>query len=221
MEPYLLRWPGKFRGGSGTLMEFQVFGPNAMVTARNRDRSRFAAWGVCGGEAGSTSRFTRNPGRNDQQELANADIVRLEPGDVLRVQGPGGGGYGPPWERDVELVASDVRGGFVSLSSARERYGVVIRDGRVDRPATYGSGAHFDFGAGRRQYEAIMTKERYHALTRILDAAPVMWRFWLKHRILDALLKDGGDFPEGPAAITRAFASLRERTPELRETEPP
>lgn len=222
--------PGKFRGGSGTLMEFQVFGPNAMVTARNRDRSRFAAWGVCGGEAGSTSRFTRNPGQNDQQELANADIVRLEPGDVLRVQGPGGGGYGPPSERDVELVASDVRGGFVSLSSARERYGVVIRDGRVDRPATStlraeirgrGNGAHFDFGAGRRQYEAIMTKERYDALTRILDAAPVMWRFWLKHRILDVLLKDGRALPEGPAAITRAFASLRERTPELREIEPP
>jgi N-methylhydantoinase B len=211
-------------------MEFQVFGPNTMVTARNRDRSRFAAWGVRGGEAGSTSRFTRNPGRNDQQELANADIVRLEPGDVLRVQGPGGGGYGPPWERDAELVAADVRGGFVSLASARERYGVVIDGGHIDLPATEalraalrgrGNGAHVDFGAGRRQYEAVMTNERYDALTRILDSAPVMWRFWLKHRILDALLKDGGALPDGAAAVTRAYASLRERLPELREIEAP
>src|SRR5215472_1400663 len=143
---------GKFRGGCATLMEFQVSGPNSMVTARNRDRSRFAAWGVRGGAAGSSSRFTRNPGRNDQQELANADIVRLEPGDVLRVQGPGGGGYGPPWERAVEQVLADVRGGFVSVASAREQYGVVIGDGGVDAVATRvlreqmragGDGGHF------------------------------------------------------------------------------
>ena len=38
--------PGRLRGGCATLMEFQVFAPNTMVTARNRDRSRFAAWGV-------------------------------------------------------------------------------------------------------------------------------------------------------------------------------
>ena len=48
-----------------------------------------------------------------------------------------------------------------------------------------------------------------------LDATPVNWRFYVKHRILDALLKDGGAVPEGPAAITRAYASLRQRLPEL------
>ena len=222
--------PGKFRGGCATLMEFQVSGPNSMVTARNRDRSRFAAWGVLGGAAGNTSRFTRNPGRNDQQELANADIVRLEPGDVLRVQGPGGGGYGPPWERDVDLVLADVRGGFVSVASARVQYGVVIRDGEVDAAATgvlreqmraQGKDGHFDVGAGRRAYEAVVTPERYDALTRVLNAAPVNWRFYLKHRILDALLKEDAASPEGGAAVTRAFAALRERLPELREIELP
>ncbi len=221
---------GKFRGGCATLMEFQVSGPNSMVTARNRDRSRFAAWGVRGGAAGNTSRFTRNPGRNDQQELGNADIVRLEPGDVLRVQGPGGGGYGPPWERAVAHVLADVRSGFVSIASAREQYGVAIRDGQVDAAATRvlreqmraeGNGGHFDVGTGRRAYEAVMTQERYDELTRILNAAPVNWRFYLKHRMLDALLKDDAALPEGAAAITRAFAALRERLPELREIELP
>jgi N-methylhydantoinase B len=220
--------PGKFRGGSATLMEFQVSGPNSMVTARNRDRSRFAAWGVRGGAAGSSSRFTRNPGRNDQQELANADLVRLEPGDVLRVQGPGGGGYGPPGERPVEQVLADVRGGFLSVISAREQYGVVIRGGEADPAETrtlreqmraQGKDEHFDVGAGRRAYEAVMTPERYDELTRILNAVPVNWRFYLKHRILDALLKSEAPVPDGAAAITRAFAALRERLPELREFE--
>ncbi len=93
--------PGRFRGGCGTLMEFQVFAPNTVVTARNRDRSRFAAWGIRGGDAGASSRFHPQPRqRTTQQELGNTDVVTLDPGDILRVHGPGGGGYGPAWERE-------------------------------------------------------------------------------------------------------------------------
>jgi N-methylhydantoinase B len=221
--------PGRFRGGCGTLMEFQVFAPNSVVTARNRDHSRFAAWGVRAGQAGSPSRFTRNPDRNDQQELGNADIVNLEPGDILRIQGPGGGGYGRPCERDVERVLSDVRGGFVSPDSARRHYGVSIRDGRVDLPATNTlreqmrqrpNGHHFDLGPGRTEYEAIMTRERYDALTRILAATPVTWRFYLKHRILDALFKGAEALPDGAAAISLAYEALRQRFPDLKAIAP-
>jgi len=39
---------------------------------------------------------------------------------------PGGGGYGPPWERDPELVLEDVRKGYVSAERARRDYGVAI-----------------------------------------------------------------------------------------------
>jgi N-methylhydantoinase B len=221
--------PGRFRGGCGTLMEFQVFAPSSVVTARNRDHSRFAAWGVRGGQAGSPSRFTRNPDGNDRQELGNADLVNLEPGDILRIQGPGGGGYGPPCERDVARVLSDVRGGFVSADSARRQYGVVTRDGRVDLPATHAlrgqmrqrpNGGHFDLGAGRTEYEAVMTRERYDALTRILAATPVTWRFYLKHRILDALLKEAVGLPDGAAAITVAYEALRQRFPDLAAVAP-
>ena len=38
----------------------------------------------------------------------------------------GGGGYGPPGERDPELVLNDVREGKVSIGRARDIYGVVI-----------------------------------------------------------------------------------------------
>ena len=221
--------PGRFRGGCGTLMEFQVFAPNSVVTARNRDRSRFAAWGVRAGQAGSPSRFTRNPDRNDRQELANADIVNLEPGDILRIQGPGGGGYGPPCERDVDRVLSDVRGGFVSADSARLHYGVSIRDGRADLPATNSlraqmrqrrNGQHFDLGSGRAEYEAIMTRERYDALTRILAETSVTWRFYLKHQILDALFKSTETLPDGATAISVAYEALRQRFPELEAIAP-
>ena len=45
---------------------------------------------------------------------------------MIRVESPGGGGYGPPRQRDAELVLEDVQQGKVSSIRARERYGVAI-----------------------------------------------------------------------------------------------
>jgi len=216
---------GQFRGGCATLMEFQVFAPNSVVTARNRDRSRFGAWGVQGGGAGMPSRFTRNPGRNDQVELGNADIVPLQPGDVLRVQGPGGGGYGPAHRRDPELVLKDVRGGFVSVESARTLYGVAIAQGAIDAAETarlraameaaWTGPVAFDYGPARTAYEAVMTRDRYDTLTRILAAVPVEWRFYLKHHIMASMFAEGARLPDGPKAIEALYAELRKAFPVL------
>ena len=50
----------------------------------------------------------------------------------------GGGGYGPPLERDPEAVLNDVLDGYVSLEAARRDYGVVLEGGgtEVDAEAT-------------------------------------------------------------------------------------
>jgi N-methylhydantoinase B len=51
----------------------------------------------------------------------------------------GGGGYGNPLERDVELVRSEVRDGFISRDAAARFYGVVVRQGSdppIDERAT-------------------------------------------------------------------------------------
>jgi N-methylhydantoinase B len=58
--------------------------------------------------------------------------LTLVSGDSFTVQMPGGGGYGPPKERDVDLVARDVQMGYISVERARDRYGVAIIDGRID-----------------------------------------------------------------------------------------
>ncbi len=41
---------------------------------------------------------------------------------------PGGGGYGNPYERPIEMVIEDVRNGLVSIRGAKEDYGVVFKD---------------------------------------------------------------------------------------------
>jgi N-methylhydantoinase B len=48
--------------------------------------------------------------------------IEVEAGDVVSYRTCGGGGYGPPEERDREAVARDVREGKVSLARAREVY---------------------------------------------------------------------------------------------------
>ena len=83
-------------------MEFQLFAPQSMVTARNRDRSVFSAWGARAARAGAVSRFARNPGTENCIELGSIDVVHCDPGDVILIQGPGAGGYGDPLERPAE-----------------------------------------------------------------------------------------------------------------------
>jgi N-methylhydantoinase B len=210
--------PGRWRGGLALEMEFQLFAPQSMVTARNRDRSVFSAWGLRGGRAGRASRFVRNPGTAAAVELGSTDIVPCDPGDIILIQGPAAGGYGDPLERPVELVLDDVRKGFVSVESARLDYGVVLDGaGAVDAAATARLRgeeqrrrpvSEFGHGPGRMKFEAVWTPARYDALTSILATVPVTWRFFVKHRVFAAI--GGGVAPVdgGAADVIAAYDAL-------------
>jgi N-methylhydantoinase B len=210
--------PGRWRGGSGLEMEFQLFAPQSMVTARNRDRSIFSAWGLRGGRAGRASRFVKNPGMPDAVELGSIDIVPCDPGDIILIQGPAAGGYGDPLERPIELVLDDVRKGFVSPESARSEYGVVLdAAGSVDEPATARLRGEekrrrpvteFGHGLGRAKFESVWTLARYDALTRILAAVPVTWRFFVKHKVFAAIGEAVAPAGGGAADVVAAYAAL-------------
>jgi N-methylhydantoinase B len=193
--------PGKYRGGLSAIMEFEISVPETVVTARNRNRSVMPSWGVAGGHAGAISHFIRNPGRDDAVSLGNTDVVRCGPGDVIRVIGPGAGGYGNPFDRAADAVLADVLKGAVSMKRAGQDYGVVICHSRVDADATLALRANqtdlsadiISHGAERIAFERVWTRERYGLLRDFLAAAPVGWRYFLKHRIFDAVEKMAGD----------------------------
>jgi N-methylhydantoinase B len=216
---------GFYRGGLGLEMEFQLFAPQSMVTARNRDRSRFSAWGLLGGKSGATSRFARNPGTEACVELGSTDVVHCDPGDVILIQGPGAGGYGNPFKRPVEKVVEDVKRGFVSVQSAGSDYGVVIReDGSVDDAATADlratlSSEHkseeFGHGPARLAYERTWTLARYDALTRILAAVPVTWRFFVKHQVFAAIGTSIPTHEDDVTGVYQAYDTVRKRFNEL------
>ena len=64
------------------------------------------------------------------------EAVKWRKGDVFRHISAGGGGYGEPFAREPALVLADVLDDKVSAHAARERYGVVIKDGALDDAAT-------------------------------------------------------------------------------------
>ncbi|KQR77089.1 hydantoin utilization protein B [Burkholderia sp. Leaf177] len=215
---------GQYRGGSAIVMEFRISTPNTVVTARNRNRSLFASWGVLGGLSGTVSTFQKNPDTPHSLELGNIDVVACDPGDVIRVIGPGAGGYGNPLLRDPARVLEDVRSGFVSEAKAHELYGVVIAEGSVDEVRTDAARArrhivqqskHFDHGETRHAFEQVWSAERYDLLTSFLASAPVLWRHFLKRQVFQAVSNGEHATSTLEAQMQGIFASLAERFPAL------
>jgi N-methylhydantoinase B len=128
---------GRTRGGLGAEMVVQALSPFSLTT--RIDRMHCKPWGLDGGgEAAGNGIGIRRNGKWEM-DLPNAKIfnVRLNRGDAYMMQSGGGGGFGDPMERDPELVAEDVRQGYVTSKVAHNVYGVVLNsNGGVDLAAT-------------------------------------------------------------------------------------
>jgi N-methylhydantoinase B len=125
--------PGKFRGGLGYEKEIRMLADGYFMSIA--DRSILSCWGVAGGRAGRPFQVTIDPGGPAEREadaLADAEPVRA--GTLIRIRTTGGGGWGDPLDRDVDLVVRDVAHGKVSRDGAAADYGVVIA-GPDDAPA--------------------------------------------------------------------------------------
>lgn len=122
---------GRFRGGLGGTRVLCVTGPEITVSAL-LDRTRTHPWGLLGGgEGASGGLFVKKKG--DTQFRTFSEVygtvstskftrIKLKEGDEVKIQSPGGGGYGPPAERPPEAIEEDIRQGFVSPEAARQLY---------------------------------------------------------------------------------------------------
>ena len=97
-----------------------------------------ASTGVFGAKPARPSKAVLNPGTPTERALTSKIAgVRLKRGDLLSVEFAGGGGWGDPHQREVDRVRKDVARGYVSLTSARDDYGVALdADLGVDDAAT-------------------------------------------------------------------------------------
>jgi N-methylhydantoinase B len=116
---------GQFRGGPGYRKDYLLLG-DAVFTLRMGHQFKHAGWGVLGGKAPPPARAYLNPGTAREHALRPLATVEVGPGDVVRLEMPGGGGYGDPVLRDPRRVLDDVADGVVSPGAARQQYGVAI-----------------------------------------------------------------------------------------------
>ena len=129
--------PGRYRGGLGCE---QVIRARASITVNVQiDRVHCRPWGLAGGREGMGNRVALRLEGREIADLPNAKVLaqRLKPGDAITLAAGGGGGFGPPEERDPARVAHDVRQGYVSSAVARDVYRVALTaEGELDAEAT-------------------------------------------------------------------------------------
>jgi N-methylhydantoinase B len=152
---------GRWRGGSGLAVGWMPYRAKSMILTtftQGGSISTHAGPGVFGGYPSPPGRVVVRHGTDIMDSFARGSVpatvaalaggeeialrgkqtgVVLGPEDVAEARWSGGGGFGDPLERPLDLVAEDCRTGYVSLAAAREIYGIVLDDaGELDRAAS-------------------------------------------------------------------------------------
>lgn len=130
---------GLHRGGLGLRRAVRQLSSEGVFSELS-DRNILQPFGVCGGFAGEPNRFVvlRNGSEVEPSTIpGKVSGFPLRGDDAVLMESAGGGGYGDPLERALDLVARDVLEGYVSRAHAEDRYGVVFsNDLIVDEDAT-------------------------------------------------------------------------------------
>jgi N-methylhydantoinase B len=124
---------GRFRGGLGLRKDFLFDRPTTFTVLS--DRTKAGPAGAFGGHAGRVAEYVLIRGGEETRLPAKA-TVPLEAGDVVSYRTCGGGGYGPPEERDPARVLRDVLEDKVSVERARDVYRVAVAERKLDETAT-------------------------------------------------------------------------------------
>ncbi|MBX5443846.1 hydantoinase B/oxoprolinase family protein [Sphaerobacter sp.] len=112
---------GQWRGAFGHRLEMGVLPgyPAPVSFFIDPDRLHFPPRGLSGGEDGPLTEVLVNGRRLTPEEIGGGQITLSGPDERLVLHIPGGGGYGPPDQRDPSLIEADIRSGLVTPEYAR------------------------------------------------------------------------------------------------------
>ncbi|MCY4033418.1 MAG: hydantoinase B/oxoprolinase family protein [Hyphomicrobiales bacterium] len=111
---------GTFRGGLGQRIEMTSAIEKPFLVFLSVERVQNAARGRAGGLPGAAGRI-RVTGRTE--DIPGKCELRVEPGERLIFDTPGGGGFGDPRKRAPDALEADLRKGLVSREAAARDYG--------------------------------------------------------------------------------------------------
>lgn len=128
--------PGKHRGAPAIVRRYRMLADETTLVMR-ADRQRFLPWSLDGGAPGTPS-YHLVEANGARRVLPQNPMypVRLAKDEIFVHIGAGGAGVGDPLERDPARVLDDVREERITADYARDVYGVLLADGRVDAEKT-------------------------------------------------------------------------------------
>ncbi len=112
---------GRRRGGIGQVMGFRNIGAEPMTARVRPDKMFCAPPGLNGGSPGKVGEVRMNG-----EVITRFPPLEFKPGDLIEMRMPGGGGFGPVSEREIERVRDDVAMGYITPQGAKDDYGVEI-----------------------------------------------------------------------------------------------
>ena len=122
---------GAHRGGLGAIYEIEVLEQNGAEAFLFGERGSFAPKGIAGGgdAALNVFQYEQDDGWHSPPLTSKMRGINLKAGQAVRLQTPGGGGYGKADERSHAAIARDVARGLVSDVEADAVYGTNWREG--------------------------------------------------------------------------------------------
>ncbi|MBI3304348.1 MAG: hydantoinase B/oxoprolinase family protein [Deltaproteobacteria bacterium] len=116
---------GKYRGSLAIYKQWRFLEPGKFMVRTMRPLQ--PSEGLAGGRPAVPAKNIFNPGTQDLElPRITHHHFEVQPGDRIYHMVSGSGGHGDPWERAPEKVLADVRDEKVTITAAREQYGVAI-----------------------------------------------------------------------------------------------
>ncbi|RWE83092.1 MULTISPECIES: hydantoinase B/oxoprolinase family protein [unclassified Mesorhizobium] len=114
---------GKYRGGLGIARQIAATEDDVIFSVRS-DGHIYPPPGLRDGQDGRCAKILFNSGSAEERELdSKTTNFVLNSGDSIRIETPGGGGYGPVSERSDKQVIDDIENSKTSLAFAKKAYG--------------------------------------------------------------------------------------------------
>ena len=113
------------RGGMGATYEIEILENSGAKAFLFGERGRYAPRGIAGGQSAALNVFSyeQDDGWHFPPMASKMVGIKLKQGQSVRLDTPGGGGYGAPFGRPPEAVARDVAAGLISAEQAIKDHG--------------------------------------------------------------------------------------------------
>jgi N-methylhydantoinase B len=111
---------GRWRGGMGWRREYRVVEDCRAISTI--EGTKVPPKGQRGGLPGAPNRLAITQPTGELRDRGKGTAIGLAKGARVLIEAGGGGGYGPPSERDPTAVRHDLREGYITEAHARTHY---------------------------------------------------------------------------------------------------